>query len=69
MRLDKKTYEAIREDLRLQLVKACRIGIHEEHRVQRRLSRLDMCFMRGLDWEDIKPGDIIEVYTTETTQP
>lgn len=66
MKLDKKMYEEIRADLRQQLVRACRIGVHEEHRIQRRISRLDMCFMRHLDWTDIKPGDIIEVYSTET---
>lgn len=67
MKLDKKTYNTIREDMRIQLVKACRIGVHEEHRVQRRISRLDMCYMRGLDWDDIRPGDIIEVYTSQST--
>lgn len=68
MKLDKKTYEEIRADLRQQLIKASRIGLHEEHRVQRRISRLDMCFMRGLEWSDIKPGDIIEVYSTESAE-
>lgn len=68
MKLDKKTYEEIRGDLRQQLIRASRIGVHEEHRVQRRISRLDMCFMRGLEWEDIKPGDIINVYSSETAE-
>ncbi len=68
MKLDKNSYEEIRSDLRQQLIKASRIGLHEEHRVQRRISRLDMCFMRGLDWEDIRPGDIIEVYTSESAE-
>ena len=67
MKLDKSTYEELRSDMRQQLIKASRVGIHEEHRVQRRISRLDMCFMRGLEWDDINPGDIIAhtVYTTE----
>lgn len=68
MKLDRKTHEEIRADLRQQLIKASRIGVHEEHRVQRRISRLDMCFMRGLDWTDIQPGDIIEVYTSESPE-
>lgn len=68
MKLDRETYGPLRAEMRQQLIKASRIGIHEEHRVLRRISRLDMCYLRGLDWNDFTPGDIIAApaYTTET---
>lgn len=61
MKLTKSLHEGIREDMRQELIRLVRSNapIHDVHRQQRRIARLDMAYTRGEEWEDFIPGELL----------
>lgn len=61
MKLDKQTYIELRSDMRQELVRLVRAGGPGEWIGQsRRLSRLDMSWARGVEWNDYIPGESVD---------
>lgn len=61
MKLTKSLHEGLREGMREELVRLVRAGapVHEVHRQQRRIARLDMAYARGMEWDDYIPGELL----------
>lgn len=58
MKLDKVIYKELRSDMRTEMVRLARSNapVWEVNVLKRRLSRLDMAWARGTEWEDFIPG-------------